>query len=351
MPRDSSGNYTLPGAYNPVVTGTIISSTWANNTLSDIASALTDSLDRSGRGGMLAPFKMADGTVLLPGLAFNNETTTGFYRPSAGVLGISVLGVNALSIDATQALFAKIPRFASAPVGSTDLANKAYVDAAAGGAAAAGSLTGTTLAANVVNSSLTSLGTLTGLTVVGTTTLTGNLNITGGIGATGGITAGGGFVGNLTGNVSGNASTASLASALTPGRNINGVLFDGTANITVAAAAGTLTGTALPGTITSAPGLAVNNPYGAAGTVLGGGLIVKYGTTPNIPTDTDNVVVTFATPFPNACIAVVGSCSTGYPVGGSTEAFSIACHTFSTTGFLVDNDATDQTITWVAFGH
>lgn len=43
MPRDASGTYTLP-AGNPVVTLTTVSSTWANDTLSDIAAALTASL-------------------------------------------------------------------------------------------------------------------------------------------------------------------------------------------------------------------------------------------------------------------------------------------------------------------
>jgi hypothetical protein len=46
--RDGSGNYSLP-AGNPVTTGTTISSTWANNTLSDIASALTQSLSKDGQ--------------------------------------------------------------------------------------------------------------------------------------------------------------------------------------------------------------------------------------------------------------------------------------------------------------
>jgi len=58
---------------------------------------------------------------------------------------------------------------------------------------------------------------------------------------TGSITAAS-FSGNLTGNVSGNAGTAT---ALQTPRNINGVSFDGTADITVTAAAGTLTGTTL----------------------------------------------------------------------------------------------------------
>lgn len=49
MPRDGSGNYTLPSG-NPVVTNTIISSNgWANPTLSDIASAITQSLSRDGQ--------------------------------------------------------------------------------------------------------------------------------------------------------------------------------------------------------------------------------------------------------------------------------------------------------------
>ena len=36
MPRSPSGDYTLP-AGNPVVTGTIIESVWANTTLADLA--------------------------------------------------------------------------------------------------------------------------------------------------------------------------------------------------------------------------------------------------------------------------------------------------------------------------
>ena len=46
--RDGSGNYSLP-AGNPVTTNTTISSTWANSTLSDIASALTQSLSKDGQ--------------------------------------------------------------------------------------------------------------------------------------------------------------------------------------------------------------------------------------------------------------------------------------------------------------
>lgn len=48
MSRNGSGTYSLPSG-NPVSSGTTISSTWANNTLSDIASALTQSLSKDGQ--------------------------------------------------------------------------------------------------------------------------------------------------------------------------------------------------------------------------------------------------------------------------------------------------------------
>lgn len=48
MARNGSGVYTLP-AGNPVVTGTVISSTWANNTLNDLGNAMTASLAYDGQ--------------------------------------------------------------------------------------------------------------------------------------------------------------------------------------------------------------------------------------------------------------------------------------------------------------
>ena len=48
MSRNGSGTYNLP-AGNPVVTGTTISSTWANNTLTDLATAITGSIAADGQ--------------------------------------------------------------------------------------------------------------------------------------------------------------------------------------------------------------------------------------------------------------------------------------------------------------
>lgn len=89
MPRSGSGTYSLPSG-NPVVTGTTIEATWANNTLSDIATAMTDSLSRSGQGGMTAAFRAADGTSSVPGVSFSNETTTGLYRAGSADMRLSV---------------------------------------------------------------------------------------------------------------------------------------------------------------------------------------------------------------------------------------------------------------------
>jgi hypothetical protein len=91
MPRDSNGQYTLP-AGNPVVTDTDITSNWGNTTMGDIGNEITNSLDRTGRGGMTGPFGVIDGTAAQPGLRFIAETNSGLYRPSIGVLGLSSQG-------------------------------------------------------------------------------------------------------------------------------------------------------------------------------------------------------------------------------------------------------------------
>lgn len=89
--RGSSGTYTLP-AGNPVVSGTVISTTWANNTLGDLATEVTDSLSRSGKGAMLAPLRVPDGSVTIPSIAFSGETGTGLYRAGAANPRMAVSG-------------------------------------------------------------------------------------------------------------------------------------------------------------------------------------------------------------------------------------------------------------------
>ena len=90
MPRSPDGTYTPP---NPdVAPGEIISSGWANSTVADLSQALTESLSRLGEGGMLTPLPFGDGTVAAPGITWNSETATGFYRAGAGDMRVSILG-------------------------------------------------------------------------------------------------------------------------------------------------------------------------------------------------------------------------------------------------------------------
>ena len=64
MSRNGSGVYSLP-AGNPVVTNTTISSTWANNTLADMSTALTGSISADGQ------------TVITGNLQMNSNKLTG----------------------------------------------------------------------------------------------------------------------------------------------------------------------------------------------------------------------------------------------------------------------------------
>lgn len=163
MPRNSSGIYTLPGG-NPVTPGDVIEAEWANTTLEDVADALTNSLSRTGAGGMLAPFRIADGSVSGPGLSFLNETNTGLYRSASGSAWMAVLGVN-------------VAQFST--VGLTIPSGKALT--AQGNASVSGTLA-----------------------VTGATTLASTLAVTGALTATGGVT------GNVTGNVTAGSGTSTF---------------------------------------------------------------------------------------------------------------------------------------------
>lgn len=100
MPRDGSGNYTLP-AGNPVVPQSIIETDWANPTMNDLAAAMSDSLSRSGQGGMLAPFLFADGSAGSPSISWSNESASGWYRAAFNDVRYSVSGVDVVQITDT----------------------------------------------------------------------------------------------------------------------------------------------------------------------------------------------------------------------------------------------------------
>ena len=127
MPRNAAGVFSLASAYNPVVTDELITAIWANTTLSDMGQALSDSLDRNGRGGMLAPFRLSDGTEALPGLAFLNESNTGFARLAAGTVSGVVAAAEVLRLQATSVQFYQPPRYSADPIAADDLVRLVFL--------------------------------------------------------------------------------------------------------------------------------------------------------------------------------------------------------------------------------
>ena len=94
MPRNSSGTYTLPES--PFVPSTPISSSATNSNNSDIADALTDSLSRSGDGGMQAILALSP-----DGFNYVGDTDTGISRPSANTQVIYCGGTNTVQVTAS----------------------------------------------------------------------------------------------------------------------------------------------------------------------------------------------------------------------------------------------------------
>lgn len=102
--RTSGGTYSLPNTGsvpNPVTVGNNVTAAWANGTMPDIATALTDSLSRSGKGGMTAVLKLPDGTVSAPAVTFTSDPDNGMYRIGANELGFAAGGTKFLSSTAS----------------------------------------------------------------------------------------------------------------------------------------------------------------------------------------------------------------------------------------------------------
>lgn len=81
MPRNSSGIYNLP--QSSFVPGTAIVATPVNSDLSDIATALTQSMPLNGSAPMTGPVKAADGSVSEASYLFASSPGVGFYLNAA----------------------------------------------------------------------------------------------------------------------------------------------------------------------------------------------------------------------------------------------------------------------------
>lgn len=96
MSRNGSGTYSLP-AGNPVVSGTPISSSWANNTLSDIGNELTNSIDKAGRTTPTANLPL--GGFVLTGLGAGSSAGQSVRFEQVQIIGEASLALSASTTD------------------------------------------------------------------------------------------------------------------------------------------------------------------------------------------------------------------------------------------------------------
>ena len=128
MSFNGSGTFNLVSG-NPVVTGTTISSTWANNTLSDIATGLSNCITRDGQSLPLANLPMgnykitglAAATATGDALSYGNAATVTNLTASADALihGLTV-GLGGGSVAGNTAV-----GYATLPGNTTGVVNSA----------------------------------------------------------------------------------------------------------------------------------------------------------------------------------------------------------------------------------
>ena len=108
MSRNGSGTYTLP-AGNPVVSGTVIATSWANNTMNDLAAAMTDSVAADGQTPMTGSLNLnsnkivnlATGTVATDGINYAQFNTPTFGGAVVCSSTLTVTGATALNSTLT----------------------------------------------------------------------------------------------------------------------------------------------------------------------------------------------------------------------------------------------------------
>lgn len=180
MSFNGSGTFNLATG-NPVVTGTTISSTWANNTLSDIATGLSNCITRDGQSPATANIPM--GSHKLTGLSAG--TTAGDsarYEQVTSAVAITGGAIDGTPIGGTTpAAGAFTTLSASSTVSGTGFSTYLASPPAIGGTTPA-AITGTTITANTsfagalngtVGATTPNTGAFTTLSASSTVTLSG----------------------------------------------------------------------------------------------------------------------------------------------------------------------------------
>jgi hypothetical protein len=329
MSRNSSGNYTLPTG-NPVVGGTTISSTWANSTLGDLESAMTDSLSRSGKGGMQAPLKVSDGTVAAPGVTWDADPDCGLYRVGANSVGMSANSSQIQRWEATGTTITgtvAVSGAATLSAGATVTGSGAGAGVTTTGGATSGhGLVATGGATNGDGVRATGTGSGTGLLAVGGTT-------SGvGVSGTGGAPNGYGISGLGAGNgvgVEGQGGTSGAGGLFRPGTAATAT----TRRTAITANNGDISFT---GVVAPNSNVAISNALTAKNTVKAwahlsidnaGNVTVSDGfNVASASTSTTTLTVTFASAFTSTAFAVFVT-----PISASLLCAAVAASTTTAT--------------------
>jgi hypothetical protein len=242
MSRNGSGTYVLPVG-NPVVTGTTITSNWANTTFSDVATALTGSVAADGQTPMTGPLAMGNNKItgVANGTASTDVATVGQIS-NPNITGGSIDGTPIGNISPSTGRFTTLdvssgavlagtctaPTVTPGSDNSTKIATTAFVQSAI----------------SAVSSGVTSFNTRTGVVTLSSGDVTGALGFTpynaGGatvvttsnIGTYAPSPTGTGASGNWGINITGNAATVTNGVYTTGNQTIAGdKTFSGTANL------------------------------------------------------------------------------------------------------------------------
>lgn len=172
MPFNGSGVYTPPAADFPVVTLTVISSTHFNNTINDVATALSTCLTKDGQNTMTANlpgggFRITNigvtaiaGSVGTPALNVS-DGATGLYRSAANELAVTVNGTQV-------SRFASIGLIVTGGVTVSGTVTSSIVDSGAGTLVLKGA---GTLALTITGANAVFAGTVQGTTLTATTSV------------------------------------------------------------------------------------------------------------------------------------------------------------------------------------
>jgi hypothetical protein len=122
MSRNGSGTYTLP-AGNPVVSGTVIASSWANNTMNDLAAAMTDSVAADGQTPMTGPLNLNSNKIVNLAVGTVNTDGVNYAQFNTPTFGGAVVCSSTLAVTGATTLNSTLAVTGDATIGGNLAAN------------------------------------------------------------------------------------------------------------------------------------------------------------------------------------------------------------------------------------